>query len=386
MEKHTGNADPQALVRWAILHMGCPINDVLTNVSTACGNVEVLKWLNRPMNTELWFVAAYNRQIQVMNYLKAIKCPWNDQTAYAAASGGSIRALKWLKVNAYGWVCDQDSDIWQCRDLRALWRHTVCNAAASGGQLRTLAWLIEYNYEQCDNDIYVAAAFGGSFHVLRYLRIKEPCVDWPTKTYEGAIASNNALDVLTWLLSNNVPLPEYVPTVAARLDKREVINWLIFNGCQLMPDLVSTCVSTNNNDLLKFLLDRDCAVNTFNIMKAIDNGNLHMIEPIYKRLSTQPTLLHNLDDCCTHAARKGNIQALKILRAQIPQCPWTSQVIETALSNHHSEIYEWAIENGCPRPTPFTEECGRLLFSMLNSEAAHIIFQSVIASPITSWD
>ena len=74
-------SDPPALARWAILSANCPIDGTLANVAAGCGNAAVLEWLELNdcyLGTELWFTAAYNGRLGIVEYLDSVGCPWNE--------------------------------------------------------------------------------------------------------------------------------------------------------------------------------------------------------------------------------------------------------------------------------------------------------------------
>jgi len=52
------------------------------------------------------------------------------------------------------------------------------------------------------------------------------------------------------------------------------------------------------------------------------------------------------EETCTYAAMRGNLDILIWLREQ--GCPWNGRTLFYARKHKHSDLYSWALSNGCP--------------------------------------
>jgi len=81
-------------------------------------------------------------------------------------------------------------------------------------------------------------------------------------------------------------------------------------------------------------------------MIAALNGHIHILDWMYNQNTSLPHLRGV--DACRGAARGGQLETLKWLRAQLPPAPWDEKVLEDAIGRGHLHILEWAVKQGCP--------------------------------------
>jgi len=112
---------------------------------------------------------------------------FNESTCRAAALGGQLRILKWL------------------RDRYCSWDLQTCEGAASNGHLEVLKWArgegCEWNSITCEE-----AACNGHLEVLQWARV-EGC-EWNRFTCYWA-SKNGHLEVLKWAISERCPYDEH---------------------------------------------------------------------------------------------------------------------------------------------------------------------------------
>jgi len=112
---------------------------------------------------------------------------FNESTCHAAALGGQLRILKWL------------------RDRYCSWDIQTCEGAASNGHLEVLKWArgegCEWNSITCEE-----AACNGHLEVLQWARV-EGC-EWNRFTCYWA-SKNGHLEVLKWAISERCPYDEH---------------------------------------------------------------------------------------------------------------------------------------------------------------------------------
>ena len=73
-------------------------------------------------NIELCKAAAYGGQLEVLKWLRENSYPWDEMTCACAASGGYLKMLQWARANGCPW------------DER------TCSLAAGGGHFEMLQW------------------------------------------------------------------------------------------------------------------------------------------------------------------------------------------------------------------------------------------------------
>jgi len=78
---------------------------------------------------------------------------------------------------------------------------------------------------------------------------------------------------------------------------------------------------------------------------AAEHGHIHILDWMYNKNTPR---LYGGADACRGAARGGQLEALKWLRAQLPPAPWTEAALIDALGHGHLHIVEWLAERGCP--------------------------------------
>ena len=123
---------------WNAMHLGYfyvlkdrHLRGLLENDNYLCpaaakgGHLEVLKWLREngcPWDEETCRYAAYGGHFEVLKWARANDCPWDKTTCTRAAEGGQLEVLKWARANGCPW--DEDT----------------CAYAALNGHLELLKW------------------------------------------------------------------------------------------------------------------------------------------------------------------------------------------------------------------------------------------------------
>ena len=90
---------------WARLD-GCPWSDNLCRAAAGGGHLEVLKYLRE--NGCRWdertcHAAARGGHLEVLKYLHERGCPWDEMTCWHAAWGGHLEMLKYARANGCPW-------------------------------------------------------------------------------------------------------------------------------------------------------------------------------------------------------------------------------------------------------------------------------------------
>ena len=145
-------AAPHWLVRW---------DDRMCSRVCLGGGIEVLQYLQSHegqwaawmRDGKLTQAAARGGQLHVLQWLRAQGCPWSTDTFSSAARRGHLEILQWLRAAGCDW--DQPSSL-------------TAMAAAMGGQLGVLQWLREQGCEW-NAATSIEAARGGHLELLQWL-------------------------------------------------------------------------------------------------------------------------------------------------------------------------------------------------------------------------
>jgi len=177
-------------------------------IGAGCGRTD---WVERggSLEEDTCSAAAKGGQLRLLQWLRGRDCPWNSDTCKGAALHGHLETLQWAR----GEECP--------------WDKYTCEGAAEGGQLATLRWLRQ---EGCpwDRRTCAAAARGGHLETLRWAR-GEGC-PWDVRTCEEA-ARGGQLQTLQWLRGEGCPWSAWTCAVAAAGGHLEVLRWCVENGC-----------------------------------------------------------------------------------------------------------------------------------------------------------
>ena len=126
--------------------------------------------------------AASGGHLEVLQWLRAMGCPWGTLTSSWAAEGGHLEVLQWMRA----------------QDPPCPWNAGVCLNAAQKGRLDVLRWA---RNQGCpwDEDVTLAAVMNGQLKAL-ILLIKEGCpYDKSMCRRAAANGGRRARKVLEWL-------------------------------------------------------------------------------------------------------------------------------------------------------------------------------------------
>jgi len=142
------------------------------------------KWDEGTINT-----AAYNGNLEMVNYCVANECPIDEDACGSAAENGHLECLKYLREEA-----------------KAPWDSSTAYLAASNGHLHILEYLVERKFDQYCEGACMLAAEHGHLDCLKYLRetAKAP---WNSAAVREA-CENNHPECVQYLLDNDCPLPD----------------------------------------------------------------------------------------------------------------------------------------------------------------------------------
>jgi hypothetical protein len=240
-------------------------------------------------------------------------CPWNEFACEAAARGGHLASLEWMRA----------------QDPPCPWGEITCTAVARAGNLEVLQWLRAQS-PPCpwSVDAFAAAASAGHLHLVQWMGTKGACPGG--RAVCEAAAAGGHLDVLQWLRAQTAPCPWGPETcaAAAAAGRIEVLEWLrganggrAGNPCPLGAVACSAAAAAGQLGALRWL-----------------------------RAQTPPCPWN--PDVCRAAAERGQLLVLQWLRAQTPPCRWDARACLAAAASGHLATLVWmrAPERAPPCP------------------------------------
>ena len=142
------------------------------NYAAQLGSVRLLKWArvnNLGWTTYTCSNAAANGHLPALQYLHENGCPWNTSTCYHAAKNGPLPVLQYLHENG----CP--------------WHSSTCDIAAKNGHLPALKYLHENGCPWNDRYTCRWAALYKHWDCVQYL-VDNKCPDW--KHYAEKLAKH----------------------------------------------------------------------------------------------------------------------------------------------------------------------------------------------------
>jgi hypothetical protein len=132
--------------------------------------------------------AAKSGDLDVLKQFAQEPCPWDGFTCNAAAGGGHLHVLEWLRA----------------QDPPCPWTEATCMWAAKSGNLEVLQWLRAQDppcpWGAC------TAAVSNDLAVLQWMRAQDPPAPWSSDAVKYALESDN-FEMLLWLRSQQPPCP-----------------------------------------------------------------------------------------------------------------------------------------------------------------------------------
>jgi hypothetical protein len=267
-------------LQWLVEEQGCPLHANAAPLATFLGSVDVLASLKQrgaALNLEAlgtvaadaghWHVLQYLRsegmqwsaalcdaaasqgRLQLLTKLREHGCPCDENiTAIMAAVCGQLSTLQWLKEQGVAISADalkaavQGGHVTVVQYLVAEGHQLsseLCTIAAQHDCVKTLHWLLAQHCSWSLRSVCLAAAHGGSTHVLAYLW-HQPLVHLqlgaqPLTAMLNAAGANNKLAAAQWLRQQGAEWPavlQYAYTVGQLKQWRgSVLEWARTAGC-----------------------------------------------------------------------------------------------------------------------------------------------------------
>jgi hypothetical protein len=224
-----------------------PQQETIIIYATKGGHLDILIWFHTIgfvfedlISKVLYDISAKKGHLHILKWLRSLQppCTWKQNICCAAAEGGHLDILIWLK--------QEGCNINIC----------TANTAAQNGQINILKWLKQ---QDCPMDEWTCswAAQNGHFETLCWL--KENGCNWDTVTCSNAVLGGH-LEILKWARAQNPPCPwdEWTCNMAVRKGNLEILDWAIYNGCPFNYQSLCKIAKENENQvIINYLMERE---------------------------------------------------------------------------------------------------------------------------------
>ena len=244
------------------------------------GHMETLKYLRFkrcPWNELTCNAAALGGHLEILKWCRARYCPWSSSTSIYAACGGNLRTLQWLKDNECAW------DGWK-----------ICQAAALGGNIRVLRWCRVIGLPWGDDSLYFtrkvtecpwfdimkhigtnsSRGFSYSYAFLLYRRSYGHTSGSNTC---AAAAYGGQLKALKWLRAKGCPWNKVTCHAAAFIGHLEILAWARSNGCAWDKGTCLVAAAGGHLDVLQWCRANGCPWDRLRCLKAASENGHHEV-------------------------------------------------------------------------------------------------------------
>jgi hypothetical protein len=250
---------------WALLalrtdHLSSEQQQLLKVLAAKGGQLYLLKWFSKgkPLDAEVSDAAAEGGDIATLEWLKQQGFLWPASICAAAAKGGHKHVLMWALEK--GFKLDAN----------------CCAASAEGGHLEVLQWLRSLRCPWRLWEVQNAAIRGGSVAVLQWLQDQEGRFQKNPSDWSQA-ASRGHLEALQWAEVNKYPLPDNLCSVAARVGDLAMLKWGKSVGVPVNSFVMYTAVVYGQVHVLQWLIEQGCPKDalTCEAIKVSSNPKVH---------------------------------------------------------------------------------------------------------------
>ena len=315
------------------------------------GSIDLMKWARDegcPWNIHVPYKAAHHGHIALLTWLSDNSCPISYRAAHAAAKGGHIHIIEWL-VN----INKIDENMF-CQDETYMYIPGLIagNKNDSAEEIiEKLEWC-RSNGHLLDGRINFGAGMSGKKEIVQWLNTEGVPMD--EKTCRGA-AYRGHLSLLRWLLDNGCPCSASIMSYSftpKNLYPRDFVMFLLSRGYQFTCETFYHAVIVFSYSGLRWLREQGCPWNEGTFARAIERGDLTILEWLYGNKCPQP----NDNDICDSAMSWPQLKVIEWLYSK--GFRWTKEICESCETHvkgrlHYridgiDKISKFLKENNCP--------------------------------------
>ncbi len=330
------------------------------------GDTALLEWLRVEQRvplfrtaTDLCICAAlYNRR-DALRWLRQHRVCWDEDVCVAAAEGGNLPLLQWLREP----------------EQNAPWDRITCKCAAANAHQHVLEWLVahpDYQQHWCALDVEDAVIQSGSVELLQwFIETLAPRGDQQSTSqrYFPCAAFYGHVHIIQWLLTRgydydchcvHLCMCNYGETricadaaaggrVAVLQFAREQQRW------RWDEQVVTIAAMNGHHTALQYACENGAPVDlAWTCQEAAKAGRLHALRYVCERYAYVPDA-----EACALAAKGNHKAVLRYLHER--HAPWDERVCEWALQERSKHTLCYALIHGAPCNASVRRQCAALM-------------------------
>ncbi|GFH47597.1 hypothetical protein CTEN210_04072 [Chaetoceros tenuissimus] len=327
--------------------LGTFSHDQHGSLAAETGSLEIFKYVIKddPMfNEEIFAGAALSGNIEKLEYCYHNSCPFDENTCSKALDNTdkdhALEVLKWL------------------RHHKCPWNEETCSSAVRNDNLRALKWA---RHKGCpwNEQTFSNAAKRGNIEMLEYCR--DNGCPMNATTCEMAVQNEDhvrALETLKWLRKHSCPWDEKTCVKAVDARNFDAMMYARSNGCAWGPSAFAEILSRESVQLVEYCLQNQDHVSYQEARLSEDYSIEELLtdpEPQFFKVSELQVieklkLLRKYgyvwnEKLCAGAAQHSRLRVLQWLKYH--GCPWDVETCTSAVKGINLKALKYAHENGC---------------------------------------
>lgn len=253
----------------------------------ACSeNRDIVKWVweNTTLRADFSLSFVLNRTIDI------------EECINSAARRGDLVMMKW----------------W-CKEIPSKIPKNIITVAAHSGSLELLNWLINEGYELKGGED-LPAARKGHIEVLEAFRKYPKFVFYWSRYVVEYAALSGDINVVTWLLKHDAPLPRTCEA-ACISGKKEIVALFRARGVRFTTNSFSLAAKDGSIDFLEWLLDNGCSFDQSMVAAAVKANRLDILQWAHNRGYNVWKTGKDPEDTTLLMALEGSVEMLQWARS-----------------------------------------------------------------------
>ncbi|AVK77329.1 hypothetical protein pmac_cds_641 [Pandoravirus macleodensis] len=296
---------------------------IYTAAAADGGRLAALKWLRAagcPWDDRVCLYSATRGHLDVLEWAIEYGCPWHAEAAATAAARGHLNIAEWCLAHGCAVANEIDSrwpDLYDDQenddgdDIE--YTETLC-VAARLGRIDVLVWLRDHSCTGSGPWVFADAAESGCVAVLDWVHAH--CRPWDAEAY-SYVAGCGHLDALKHMRASGCPWDERVYIEAASWGHPNVLVWARANGCPWSADAmhqVAACARISPDPLvLRWIVEQGCPWSA----EMASGVACRCDDPEFFAWVVERGLVWDPSACAAVASRYGHLQTAKWIAAYV---------------------------------------------------------------------